>query len=218
MRSWDRQCGYLPVTSGTVDDPFPPPLWPRLLVHQPAWMDGPIHPIPVHSQPRKGYFAICNLRPPDRGQRRNHLNGPTSYHIGTSAGCGIRRPCVETVRLLSRHPASAGRLPCASVPLACSSHRHGCCAHRREKGGGEVDGGKGREGRLVGTRSVLCKYPRQRRRCGLCLSKVVGSQLGCKYLFSEACCVQCPVPASIVIPTASAPSPVPLPCPLPVAR
>lgn len=58
-------CGYLPVTSGTVDNP-PLPSPPRLLVRQPAGMDGPIH-----GQPRKGYFAICNLQSAPASRHRS---------------------------------------------------------------------------------------------------------------------------------------------------
>lgn len=80
-------CGYLPVTSGTVDDPPlpPPPSSPR----PPASGHGWAHPSST-ANPGKDILqsAICNLRPPaDTGQRGNHLNGPTSYHIGTAAGC-----------------------------------------------------------------------------------------------------------------------------------
>lgn len=136
MRSWDRQCVAIcqshQAPSTTL--PFSPPSSP-ILAHQPehGW---------AHLNPGKDILqsAICNLRPPaDTGQRGNHLKGPTSYHIGTAAGCGIPRPCLRrhcegavTTLMSSQHRSTA----CLSVPLACSSsHRHGCCARRRERRG-----------------------------------------------------------------------------------
>lgn len=65
--------------------PSIPPSSPR----PPASGHGWAHPSST-ANPGKDILqsAICNLRPPaDTGQRGNHLNGPTSYHIGTAAGC-----------------------------------------------------------------------------------------------------------------------------------
>lgn len=94
MRSWDRQCVAICQPHQAPSTALPPP--PSSPRRPPAQsMDGPI------PQPRKGYFAICNLqsaicaRRADTGQRGNHLDGPTSYHTGTAAGCGIRRPCLR---------------------------------------------------------------------------------------------------------------------------
>lgn len=54
-------CGYLPVTSGTVDDPpLPPPSSPRRPPAR-AWMGPSLNPGKDILQ-----SAICNLRPPGR--------------------------------------------------------------------------------------------------------------------------------------------------------
>lgn len=94
--------------------------------------------------------AICARRA-DTGQRGNHLDGPTSYHIGTAAGCGIRRPCLRrhcdgAVTTLTSQRASVDCPVSLSVPLACSSsHRHGCCARGRERESGRGErGGDGK--------------------------------------------------------------------------
>lgn len=150
MRSWDRQCVAICQSHQAPSTTLPfPPLVSSSSTSQS--MDGPI------PQPRKGYFAICNLqsaicaRRADTGQRGNHLDGPTSYHIGTAAGCGIRRPCLRrhcdgAVTTLTSQRASVDCPVSLSVPLACSSsHRHGCCARRRERESGRGErGGDGK--------------------------------------------------------------------------
>lgn len=91
-------CGYLPVTSGTVDDPPLPP--PRLLVvHQPE--HGWAHP---STQER----IFCNLQSAPAGQTPVSvvITSMDLHHTTLAQRPGVAfadLACVDTVMVLSRH-------------------------------------------------------------------------------------------------------------------
>lgn len=101
MRSWDRQCVAICQSHQAPSTTLPfPPSSPR---RPPAQsMDGPI------PQPRKGYFAICNLQSAPAGQTPVSvvITSMDLHHTTLAQRPGVAfadLACVDTVMVLSRH-------------------------------------------------------------------------------------------------------------------
>lgn len=140
-------CGYLPVTSGTVDNP-PLPSLPRLLIRQPAGMDGPI-PRPRPTQER----IFCNLQSAICARQQTPVSVVITsmdlHHTTLAQRPGVwhsptlrRRHCDGAVTTLSIHRLTA--LPCEPVcasglllpptRLLCTQEGEGVGEGRGERG------------------------------------------------------------------------------------